>query len=159
MKQSEKFIPIALTLIIGIVMQLLFIVSDSKDTPARAVVRFAKAYFKADPALADYVCEESLTSDDEDLVDQYLAARRGEAEARGLGMFYLRNKLYNVRTHHVASSAEGVEIRLTADLKPPLKAFFTKEESRPFDHRFKLINDGGTWKVCGNVFEELAQAL
>lgn len=159
MKQKEKFIPIVLSVAIGILLQLLFIVSDSKDTPTRAVTRFAKAYFKADPALADYVCEESRTAEDMDLVDNYLAEKASEAAARGLSQFYLQEKLYNLRTYRVEGGDGAVNMRLTADIKPPLKGFFTKESPREFDHTFTLVKVDGTWQVCGDVFGELSQIL
>lgn len=159
MNQKEKFIPIVLSVAIGILLQLLFIVSDSKDTPTRAVTRFAKAYFKADPALADYLCEESRTVDDMDVVTTYLAEKASDAAARGLGRFYLQEKLYNLHTYRVDGGDDVVKMRLTADIKPPLKSFFTKESPREFDHTFTLVNIDGTWQVCGDVFGELSQAL
>lgn len=156
MTTNEKFIPIMMTLIIGLSLQLLFIIPDSKDTPSRAVTEFAKAYFKADETMADRLCDESKYKDGVNLVARYINAKKQDATERGLSMFYLRDKLYNVRTYAVKRDGDSAEIKLTAERKPPLKAFFTKEDYRPVSEVFTVVNDDGKWKVCGNVFGMLA---
>jgi hypothetical protein len=152
MPQINKIAPFALTLIIGVVLQVLFIFSDIKDTPTKAVTEFTKAYFKADKAMADRLCEESKTVSDIDVIDRYIQQKEKEASERGYGMFYMSDSVYNLRTHIISQDESSVELRLTGEAKPILKAFFTGEAPKQIDEVIRVVNDNGKWKVCGNVF-------
>ncbi len=153
MKQNEKFVPMMLTLIVGVVLQVLFIIPDTKDTPGRAVIEFARAYFQIDGvAMKGRFCDGDKSMADSDAVGRYVYQKTIEARERGLGLFYLKDKLYEIRTHRISGDEKNAEIRLTAEVKPPLKSFFTKEGYRPLDEIVTVVNDNGRWKVCGHPF-------
>jgi hypothetical protein len=150
--QKIKLAPIFSAIIIGALLQVLFIFSDIKDTPSKAVIEFTTAYFKVDESMADRLCDERRVVDGTDVVEKYIHMKTREAEERGLSMFYLRDKLYNPRTESVRKDTASAEIRLTAKTKPPLKSFFTQEDYSQIDEIITVINDNGKWKVCGKLF-------
>ncbi len=152
MPPINKIAPFALTIIIGVALQVLFIFPDIKDTPTKAVTEFTKAYFKADIAMTDRLCEESKTVNDIDVVDRYIQLKTQEATDRGYGMFYMGDSVYNLRTHIINQDESSIEMRLTGKAKPILKAFFTGEDAKPIDEVVRVVNDNGKWKVCGNIF-------
>jgi hypothetical protein len=152
MLQINRIAPFALTVIIGIALQILFIFSDIKDTPAKAVMEFTEKYCKADKSMADRLCEESKTVNNIDVVDRYIQQKKQEASDRGFGMFYMSDSVYNLRTHIIRKDDSSVELRLTGEAKPILKAFFTGEAAKPIDEVVRVVKHNGKWLVCGNIF-------
>ena len=152
MPQASRIAPFAATLIVAVILQLLFIIPDIKDTPTRAVTEFTKAYFKADKAMADRLCEDARIVDGVDVVDRYVYQKTQKAADRGFGMFYMTDSVYNLRSQVVRRDGATVEVRVTGKAKPILKSFFTGEEEKDIDEVVRLVNDNGRWLVCGNVF-------
>jgi len=152
MTRDNRFSPLAIPIIIGIALQILFIFPDSRDTPTKAVTEFAEAYFTADRSMIERLCDQSKTVNDIDVVARYIEAKSKEAQDRGFGMFYLRNKVYDLRTHIISRDDSSVKLHLTGKVKPPLKAFFTGEGYRSIDEIVTVVNEYGKWKVCGNIF-------
>jgi hypothetical protein len=150
--QNIRLAPILAALFIGVVLQVLFIFPDTKDTPGKAVIEFATAYFKVDKSMEDRLCNERKTVDGMDVVDEYIHMKTKEAKDRGLSMFYLRDKLYDARTESVKRDETSAEIRLTGKVRPPLKSFFTQEDYRYINEVITVVNDNGKWKVCGKLF-------
>ena len=153
MPRYNRFAPLAIPFIIGVVLQILFIFPDMKDTPAKAITEFTKAYFKVDRSMIDRLCDQSRTVNDVDVVDRYIHTKSKDADDRGFGMFYMRDRIYDLRTHIISHNGSSAKLRLTAKVKPPLKAFFTGEGYRSIDEIVTLINEDGKWKVCGNIFQ------
>ncbi|MCP4133453.1 MAG: hypothetical protein GY754_20965 [bacterium] len=157
MKQDNKIITITLTLIIGIVLQAVFMFyeCDKQNTPNKVVADFAKAYYKFDKsAMSDLICEEQRVVDDVDVIDRYVYNAASEATSLGYGMFYMKNKLYDIRTNTISKDGTKVQIRLTCKRKPPLRSFFTREDYVAVDETVDVVKDkkDGKWKVCGSLF-------
>ena len=152
MSQRIKLVPIIVTIILFIVFQIGFLCKDTQDTPAKAVKEFAKAYFHVDESLADRLCEERKTANGDNVVETYIYERTKEASDRGYSLFYLREKLYDARTTSTQNQDGSYNVRLTGRVRPPLKSFFTQEGYRDIDETIHVINDQGTWKVCGKLF-------
>jgi len=133
-------------------LQILFIFPDMKDTPTKAITEFTEAYFKVDRSMINRLCDQSKTVNDIDVVDRYIDAKSKDAENRGFGMFYMKDRVSNLRTQIISRDDSSAKLRLTAKVKPPLKAFFTGEGYRSIDEIVTVINEDGKWKVCGNIF-------
>ncbi|MCP4347053.1 MAG: hypothetical protein GY795_16185 [Desulfobacterales bacterium] len=158
MKQDNKIITIILTLIIGGVLQgfFMFYECDRQNTPNKVVADFAKAYFKFDKStMSNLICEEQRVVDDVDVIDKYVYDAATEATSLGYGMFYLKNKLYDIKTNTISEDKDGnkVRIRLTCKKRPPLKSFFTREDYVTVDETVEVAKkEDGKWKVCGSLF-------
>ncbi len=153
MAQSNKIIPLTLVILLGILVQVLFVFADMQDTPSKAAVSFAEAYYGFDKeGLADRLCESSMIVDDVNVVKQYIynAAQKAEARGYGLGM-YVKNKLYHVKTETIDESFDKAKVHLTAERKSGLRTFFSKEDVHPVDATFDLVREGGKWKVCTDL--------
>jgi len=152
MPKNNRFAPLAIPIMIGVALQILFIFPDMRDTPTKALTEFTEAYFKVDRSMTDRLCDQSKTVNDVDVVDRYIEAKFKDAEDRGFGMFYMKDRVSNLRTHIISRDDSSAKLRLTAKVKPPLKAFFTGEGYRSIDEVVTVINEDGKWKVCGNIF-------
>ena len=72
MPDISKYVPLLVVICIGIVVQVLLIPLDCIDKPYKTAVAFTEAYLRIDPSMADYLCEDSRTVDDIDMVSQYI---------------------------------------------------------------------------------------
>lgn len=151
-EQSNKGIAITLAVLLGIFLQVLFVFVDSQDTPNKAVVEFAKAYFQLDDeAMAERLCEDAKVVDDVDMIDQHIYLSGQKAKTLGYSLFYMKEKLYHVETRTVSKDNEKAEIRLICERKPPLQSFFTRRSCK-IDETVNVIKENGRWKVCGIPF-------
>ena len=141
-----------LIIVIAFFLQVLFVYADTNDTPNKAVAEFAKAYFGLDSSMADRLCQESLIVDGVNVVDKYIDSVTTKAKAEGFRPFFVKNFLYHVQTNTISKDANNAKIKLACEVKHPLRAFFTKENSRKIDETIDLIKVNDKWKVCGDVF-------
>lgn len=139
-------------IVIAFFLQVLFVYAETNDTPNKAVTEFAKAYFGLDNSMADRLCQESLIVDGVNVVDKYIDSVTTKAKAEGFRPFFVKNFLYHVQTNTVSKDDSKAKIRLTCEIKHPLRAFFTKEDNRKVDETFDLIKVDDKWKMCGDVF-------
>ena len=153
MTQSNKIIPLTLVIVLGILVQVLFVFADMQETPGKAAVQFAEAYYGFDQeALADRLCESSMIVDDVNMVNQYIYEASQNAEARGYNLgIYVKNNLYHVETETLDESFDKARVRLTAERKSGLRTFFSKEDVHPVDTTFDLVREDGKWKVCTDL--------
>jgi hypothetical protein len=153
MAQSSKIIPLTLVIVLGILVQVLFVFADMQETPDKAAVEFAEAYYGFDKAgLADRLCEAQRVVDDVNVVNLYIheAARKAEARGFSLGM-YVKNRLHHVETETLEKSFDKATVHLTAERKSGLRTFFSKEDIHPVDATFDLVREDGKWKVCTDL--------
>ena len=136
---------IAVVVVLAVLLQVIFVFADSADSPNKAVVEFAKAYYRFDPAMAERLCKE--VDSDGTQVDRYVYQAQINAHDRGFSTFYLKSKLYDIRTTALAQDDQKAQVQLTADRKPPLKSFFSKERYS-VDQVFNLVKEERKWKVC-----------
>lgn len=141
-----------LIIVIAFFLQVMFVYADNIDTPNKAVVEFAKAYFGLDNSMADRLCQESLVVEGVNVVDKYIDSVTTKAKAEGFRPFYVKNYLYHVQTNTICKDSSKAKIKLTCEIKHPLRSFFTKETSQEVDKTFDLIKEDGRWKVCGDAF-------
>lgn len=159
MEQEKKSvaIPILLAVVVGLIFQASFLGVESKDSPQKAVVEFAKAYFKLDPSMAERICDEMKTIDDVDVVDQYIYQKTREGQERGLGKNYMKTKLYHIDTHTVSVAADSAQIRLTGKKRKSINPvyaivaqIFMIGDAHEIEATFNVVKEDGRWKVCAN---------
>ncbi len=159
MIQLSRSVGIILVLIVGFLVQVLFSLADQKDTPNKAVVEFSKAYFQLDRSMADRICKKQLTTDDVDIVDQYLYLASKEANERGFDINFLKNKLYHIETQTLSKNDTTAKIRITGKTRvainpvyPVVAKLFNIGATQEVEETFNVIKEDSKWKVCGNLF-------
>ena len=160
MEKEDKSIaiPIALAVLVGLIVQVSFMGLDSKDSPNKAVVEFAKAYYKLDPSMSKRLCEEMATVDDIDMVDEYIYRMSTEARDRGHGINYLKSQLYEIDTFTLKKEDASAQIRFTAHKRKsinPIYAIVAKlffiGNTYEVDKTFNVVKEDGKWKVCEDI--------
>lgn len=151
MAKYSKIIIIALVILLGAIFQVLFCLQQNRETPNKAAIEFAKAYFRFDcSTMNDRLCNAQKT--DVNPVEQYIQHIMNESKERGFRLSYLKSKLYHVETDTISKSESEVLIRLTCGRKSPLRAFFSGDTYDKVDETIKLIKEDGKWKVCSGNF-------
>lgn len=156
-KSLLLFIPLFL---LAFVLQGLFILADCKQTATGTAVAFSKAYFMADPAMADMVCDEVLGDEEESSVELYVQKVALEAQHRGVPVGYIRHQLEHVHTETLHQDETSAEIHLKARKRVcinPVYAWVAKlfflGETQEVEASLHLINQDGQWKVCGAPYD------
>ena len=154
MARSNMVISIALSILLGICLQVLLVFADTQDSPNKAAAAFAQAYFAFDKAtLSERLCESSKLVNDVDVVGKYIYDAKQEANARGYNLgCYVKNKIFHLETETLSRQGDKVKIRLTGERKSALRTFFSKGDIHEVDEVLELVKENGKWKVCGNPF-------
>ena len=157
MPDISKYVPLLVVICIGIIVQVLLIPLDCINKPYKSAVAFTEAYLKIDPSMAKYLCEDSKTVDEIDMVAQYIYDTAKQAQDRGFDKIYLKSKLYNVETHTTYLGDSDATVSISAKKRTainPIFALVTKlffiGETHPFNATIETIKEDGTWKVCGS---------
>lgn len=161
MRNYRDLSTIALIVLFGVFLQLLFVSAELKETPERAAVSFAKAYYRLDPDMRDRVCQQLL--EDGDPVDALIHSAAVEARQRGFSPSYMKSQLFHVRTDVLSQDAETAQVQLLCERKKaihPAFAYFAKMwhigETYHEEAVIELVMEDGKWKVCNeSAFERL----
>jgi hypothetical protein len=147
----KSAISIAMVILLGIALQVVFVFAEGKDTPNKAAVEFAEAYFKFDPAMKDMLCSELADNQEQDYVGIYIYEGLRRAKDLGYNLNYIKTGLKDISTNTLELDENRATIELKAKSKYALRTFFTGDK---FDvhHNLELVKEDGTWKVCGNPF-------
>lgn len=155
---QNKILIITLTILFGIVLQVVFVFADCKNTPYKVAVAFAKGYYNLDPSISELICEEKKIVDDIDVVEQYIDLAEKEAKAQGFSINFLKNKLYHIETHTTFTGDNEAQVKLTGLKRVSINPIYTYiariffiGETHEVNETFSLIKEDGRWKVCGNL--------
>ena len=159
MAQLSRSAGIILVLIAALVVQLIFSMTDIRNTPNKTVIEFSKAYFNLDKSMAKRICKKTLSSKDGNVVDQYLYHVAQMAKARGFNVNFLKNKLYDIETETISKTDNEAQIRITGKIRvainsvyPVIAELFNIGTTHNVDEVIHVIKENGRWKVCGKLF-------
>lgn len=147
----KSAISIALVILLGIALQVVFVFAEAKESPNKVAVEFAEAYFKFDPAMKHMLCSKLSDSQEKDYVANYIHESSMRAKDLGYNLSYLKTGLKDIKTNTLASDENSATIELKAKSKYALRTFFTGDKFEVY-HKFDMIKEDGKWKVCGNPF-------
>jgi hypothetical protein len=145
--------------ILAFIFQVIFVIADMRDTPGKAAVEFARMYYQLDSAMAARLCDNLALDEENNVVVSYIQNTAKQANERGYDVSYMKNSLFNVKTHTIKMSSSSAEIRITGDMKKginPLFAYIGKlfflGKTTQLDQTVNVIKEGGKWKVCEGFF-------
>jgi len=145
--------------LLSLILQIVFVFADMRDTPGKAAVEFARMYYQLDLTMTSRLCDELAQDEEKDVVISYVQKAAAQAKELGYDADYMKKTLFNVKTHTVKSNSTSAEIRITASVKKginPLFAYVGKlfgiGKTATLDQTVHLIKEGGKWKVCEGFF-------
>lgn len=159
MKSGKAITSLILIILAGVLLQLILVNVDTRDTPTRVVAEFSEAYFKLDRSMADWLCTDIVENEEVDVVAHYLDRTAKEAEALGHDISYMRTQLYQVATFIVSQEGDTAEVRIVAKRKRLINPIFTLiakifliGQEYHLDEMIRVVKEDGTWKVCGQPY-------
>ncbi|MEA3414590.1 MAG: hypothetical protein U9R02_00260 [Thermodesulfobacteriota bacterium] len=164
MAQSNKVSIISMVatiVIIGFILQVVFVYADKRDSPHKAVVEFSKAYFWLDKATMNKrLCNAQKTIDEVNAIDEYIQRATNEAGQMGFELNYMKNTVYHIKTQTLSKDDSKAVVRLTCCKKKAINPLymtvariFRLNKTYHIDETINVIKEDKTWKVCGKVFE------
>ncbi len=147
----KSAISIALVILLGIALQVVFVFAESKVTPNKVAVEFAEAYFKFDPAMKNLLCSKLADDPERDHVAIYIHESSQYAKDMGYNQSYLKTGLKDIMTKTLARDDNSATIVLKAKSKYALRTFFRGDRFEVYE-KFEMVKEDGQWKVCGNPF-------
>jgi hypothetical protein len=116
-------------------------------TPSKAVVSYARAYYKLDPAMADLLCDPQAA-------DDYLYNAVRDAGERGFSKKFTRHALSHIETDTEYLDRTHAVVHLTAHRRisvNPVYAYiagiFRMGNTHEVEESFQVRLEDGTWKV------------
>jgi hypothetical protein len=156
LKLGKKYFSLALTLVLGLALQGVFICADRNETPNKAAVEFCKAYYGLDPeTMAENLCQ---SLNENDFAGQTMENTARSASSRGYQTSYLGSSLVHIQTEVLNSTDKTATVRLTAKKRKSInpvyeyvgKLFFLLDASE-VDETIQLIKENDQWKVCSGT--------
>ena len=160
MDRAKIIIAFSAVTIIAFILQVVLVIADKQEIPAKAAIAFSRAYFKLDRAMGDYLCNQISEEAEGDVVDEYLNRISEEAKAMGFDLNYMKKALSHIETATEMEDESTARVKITADRKRYLNPLFGiiaqlffLTESYGVEETLTLVKEDGQWKVCGAPFE------
>ncbi len=162
--QNNRCLLISLAVLVCIIIQVLLISIDRNDSPHKAAVEFAKAYYQLNPSMGDRLCSTSQFMNGLDVVNERIQQKRIAAEDLGFGLNYMKYRLYGIDTKILEPIEENdtkIKIELKGHTRRSIHTIYSIIGSLPMlklvkTHKVEttldLVKEDGKWKVCGNPF-------
>lgn len=146
-----------LIIFLGALLQIAFVAADARQNKPYAVAtNFAKAYFKLDPSMSQYLCNLLTEDEDTDVVDEHIYLKTQEAQRRGFQKSFMKNSLYAIHTKTEIVSDREAQVRITAKRRISICPFFAWVaqifwigETYSVDTTLDMVKEDNIWKVCG----------
>jgi hypothetical protein len=161
----NRFMPFVRVLLLGLLLQAVFIILDCKQTPYQAAMDFACAYSRLDPAMVNYLYKGDDPDRQTARVLDYIDRTKTAMVKRGFDVSMAKSSLFHVKTTTVQKSDKEAEVCLTASRKTAINPVFSFV-AKAFDlgrtdhvqETIKMTKEDGRWKVRGPVFELSAES-
>jgi hypothetical protein len=138
---------LAITVLVGLILQIGLIFTECTDTPSKTAVSFVEAYYRLCPSMAEWLCDESAA-------DDYLYEAAANAGERGFS-----KKLAKYSLSHIEAQTEYIDdttaiVHLTAHRRlaiNPLYAWvawlFQMGKTYDVDEHFEVKLKDGQWRI------------
>ena len=160
MPLSKQIITLGLVLLLGLLLQVGFVLVDCKETPHGTAIAFAKAYHKLDPNMSQWICKEKLNADGINIVEQYLYEIKTKTATRGFDTCFAKYGLYHINTKTEHKNETEAVVHLSAHRRVAINPVFAYVagvfglgETSEIDQSLQVVFRDGRWKVCGGLFD------
>jgi hypothetical protein len=159
MNRGNKFIVLASVVVVALVLQVVLIIADRHDSPAKAAVEFSKAYFKQNECMADRLCSELTADVETDVVGDYINRVADEARSDGFQPGWMRMALSHIEVETEMLDEDTAEVHFTSrrmrSINPVyglVSKIFFLGQTYDVAETLTVIKEEDGWKVCGQPF-------
>ena len=153
----RKYTGLMVAIVIGGVVQLLLLglYFTGQNTPHHVAIAFTKAFYKLDPDMGDYLCEQFQGESEIDPVDQFVHAATLEAQQEGFKAPWARSLLSHIETDTVYEGTDTANVTITAHRRKAINPvyywvgkIFSLGQTHPVHASLHLVKENNQWKVC-----------
>ena len=159
MNRGNKFIVLASVVVVALVLQVVLIIADRHDSPAKAAVEFSKAYFKQNECMADRLCSELTADVETDVVGDYINRVADEARSDGFQPGWMRMALSHIEVETEMLDEDTAEVHFTSrrmrSINPVyglVSKIFFLGQTYDVAETLTVIKEEDGWKVCGQPY-------
>ena len=156
MDSGGKFLSITAVIVVAVMLQVFLVVTENQESPAKAAVDFAKAYYKQDVSMADRLCQELLDDEEYDIVTGHINRVADEAASMGFTSNWKRMALGFVKTKTHMVDENTAEVTIKASMRRNINPLFYivsriffLGETYHMEETLNLVKEDNRWKVCG----------
>ena len=160
MDSGAKFLSITAVIVVAVMLQVFLVVTENNESPAKAAVAFAKAYYKQDASMADRLCQDILENDEYDSVAGFINQVADEAANMGFAPNWKRMALGHIKTKTHLIDENTAEVTIKASMRRNINPLFYivsriffLGETYHLEETFNLVKEDNSWKVCGEALE------
>jgi len=159
MDSGSRFLTFTSIIMLALILQVVLAVADQRDTPEKAAVDFAEAYFWLEPSMANRLCKEISQGSQNGVVANYLERVNQEARSLGYQFDYMKQGLYHIQTQTILKDPNTADVKLKGERRRTINPafglvarWFSVGETHPVEATLNLVKEGESWKVCGKPF-------
>jgi len=159
MKSGNKVVVLISIVIIALILQVVLIIADHKDSPGKAAAEFSRAYFKLNPSMANWLCSDLTAEEDGSVVGDYLYRMADEARANGFEPGWMKMALAHIELETKMIDASTAEVHITCSRRRSMNPVFglvskvfSLGETHKVDETLTVVKEDGRWKVCGEPY-------
>jgi len=157
---SKSIIPkIAAVIFLAFILQIVLVISDHHESPAKAAVEFSKAYFKLNNSMEKRLCSELIEDGESDVVDGYLYRVADQAKSEGFNVSWMKMALLHIETETQMLDDNVAEVRINCNRRRAVNPvfslvakIFSLGETYKVEETLTLVKEDDVWKVCGEPF-------
>jgi hypothetical protein len=159
MGSNSKFLKIAAVIVAAFILQILLVMADHHESPAKAAVEFSKAYFKLNHAMEKRLCREITEDGESDVVGDYLDRVADQAKSEGFDASWMKMALLHIETETQMLDDNVAEVRINCNRRRAVNPvfaivakIFSLGETYKVEDTLTLVKEDDLWKVCGEPF-------
>lgn len=156
MGPQKRLMQFGIVIVLAVIVQLIFLAADCRQTPVRIAEDFVRNYYYLDPAMADQLCV-AASADGEAVVD-YLYKKTQDASQRGFSTNYVRRMFTELHVQIVSRDDTSAKVHVSGETRTAINPaymvigkLFHIGEYQPVDMHFNLVKEPQGWRVCGEI--------
>jgi hypothetical protein len=156
MDSGNKFMVLASVVIVALILQIVLIFADQRESPAQTAIAFSKAYFKLDKDMRDFLCSEIRTGQGDGVVDDYIHRMAEQARDQGFEPSWMKMALSHIEAETRMIDEKTASVHLTGTrrraanpLYGVVAKVFSLGETYAVEETLTVVKEADGWKVCG----------
>lgn len=156
MGTRNSYAAIGAAIALFVILQLVMIAIDNRQTPVRTAERFILSYFALDANMQKQLCGD--TAANAVAVNEILHLKTADVVQRGFKPDYARRLFTQIHLYLLAQDEGTAKVHVTGNTRTAINRammivgkWFQLGETFPVDITLDLVKENGRWCVSGDV--------
>jgi hypothetical protein len=148
--------PIGAAIAVFVVLQLVLIAADRRQTPVRTAEEFVRNYFCLDADMQEQLCTQ--IAGNAGAVEDHLRLKTADVVRRGFKPSYARRVFTKIHLDVLKQDETTAQIHVAGETRTSINRammiigkWFHLGETYPVEMTLDLVKENGRWRVCGDA--------